>query len=743
MALPLLTSTGTLCLVGGLPLVDSVYVAGDVEFGTLTLAGQGGVPTTGASISSGDPSGHWTITGGKVVPTAAAVSANYSGAPYSLTFNDASTMTITCPADVRHVATLSEANAALAAAKSGGPVSGKTVRLRAGTYTGTFGGNGSAENIAQMTTFEADDVNNKPLISGKLFISGNSTSGNVTFKNLRIYRPDDPDQYQYFGFITSGTEAIVYLQGDVQMILDSCEIFSDFVPMGEGGRAYEKWPALRVIGQNHIIRNNDLHNIGGGLVFNAANSVFDGNTIHEYFADAVGIGGGTHNTVFKNNRMYHQGCANGTTYHSDFIQFSSPSGGFSGIVIEGNVGVRGNSGKDLEAASDPVPQTVSTATSLTLNGTHMNKVIRPTAAGVTITMPDPTLYTGATVRFSPTVAVDFTIAGTISGGNVTVTGSVQARTYGLYSDGTNWVKAQRGLWNMHELRHSVTLDATANLQCFFVDASAGDLTITLPPLASIANRISFTRGDLSANTVTILMNGSETYSYKGVPGFTSRTLGLQEAVNFDKGASAWNMRRNGRLSQGIFGNEYIYSDITVRGNIFYTDTNTYYQLENTWDGGTESFTGHHRVYNNTFLRYGPTDTNSDGLIDQDDGYTSTDFAPNIRFTGVFGAADADNFCVRNISAGNAVVEPGQTAYLGTGTPDENIRLLLGPGNGGDLKAAYDALMTSPAPANYMPDTPEEAIAIATQIASTTHGAAAYWDFTTGAKKIGATEPTIP
>lgn len=73
------------------------------EFGALTLAGAAGVTVTGTSISSGDASGHWQISGGKISPSATGDSANLNAGPYSLTLNNAQTVDITIVANARSV----------------------------------------------------------------------------------------------------------------------------------------------------------------------------------------------------------------------------------------------------------------------------------------------------------------------------------------------------------------------------------------------------------------------------------------------------------------------------------------------------------------------------------------------------------------------------------------------------------------------------------------------------------------
>ena len=85
------------------------------NFGDKTLEGAGGVATSGTSISSGDASSHWQIIGGFVVPTAAGETAGLNLGPYSLVFDDASTLTITIIANKFSARSTAELSAAWAA----------------------------------------------------------------------------------------------------------------------------------------------------------------------------------------------------------------------------------------------------------------------------------------------------------------------------------------------------------------------------------------------------------------------------------------------------------------------------------------------------------------------------------------------------------------------------------------------------------------------------------------------------
>jgi hypothetical protein len=83
--------------------MSSRRAGGGTAFGAKTLAGAGGVAVTGTSITSGDASGHWTITGGYLVPSATGDTADLNLGPYNLVFDDASTLTVSILANAAHV----------------------------------------------------------------------------------------------------------------------------------------------------------------------------------------------------------------------------------------------------------------------------------------------------------------------------------------------------------------------------------------------------------------------------------------------------------------------------------------------------------------------------------------------------------------------------------------------------------------------------------------------------------------
>jgi len=728
-----------------------------VEFGTLTLAGQGGYPVSASSVTGGSTNAttHWTVTDGRLVPTAAAVSAGYSSAPYELTFNDASTLTVTCPANVRHVANMTELNAAAVATNNSGVLAGKTVKLRAGTYEGEFFSNSYFENVGTMTFFEADDPSNRPLINGGIRVrsaSGSGGRGNVTFRNLRVFRAQNPNNHNFIQPVTAGSFGVVAILNEFPVRIEGCEIYSDHLPTATtGGLLIDEMIGLLARGNDIEIVNCLIRNVGIGLQVNSNGGLVQNNTIRDFFHDGIRVGGGTYNTVFRNNRVYDV-VGYGNVVHGDGLQFTDPtSGPIDGVTIEGNVFMFGaGEQKGLQSpAFDQVATTVNLSSSTTLNSTHVGKIVSASAGSLTFTMPAPEDFPQETVWFSNGTTNPFTIAGTITGGNVSVSGANHQGTYALRSNGSSWVKATVGLRAaIGFLTSSITLTLRADRAVYCVDATAGNVTITLPAISGM-DKIGFTRIDQTSNTVTIQRAGSDPMSIKA-NSITSYNIEPLRSVSIVNTAGTWTVRSGANYMQGIFGNantSHGQGNVTIRGNIVFTDASWLYRLEEvtTANGGDGTWFGFCRIYNNDFFRIGHTDINSDGAIDDFDGWygQSLNITPRVAPNGIKNASNSNNYCVRNVVSGQLTLENWANTYIAASTDDENVVMNLGPNDGLLLKGAYDAIMSAPVPASYKPQTPAEAIAISNKVNAGVRGASYYWDFAAGAKKSGATEPTIP
>lgn len=848
------------------------------EFGRLTLAGEGGIPVTATTITSGDSSGHWQIVGGVLSPTAAAVSAGYGQAPYSLRLNDGTELTITCPDNVRHVATIDEINQAGAETNNGGPMSGKTVRIRPGSY-GQWAQTGNFLNVPQRVTFEAADPNNRPIIRNIRIIGQQNTNiGNVTLRNLRFIRPLDPLNHSFIGPSVSGGYAVVVISGD-NVRVENCEVTTDMqIGRDSGGQLIEQMPGILANGSNIELIGNDIHHISIGLQFNIDGGLVEGNRVHDFYSDGVRLGGKTHDCAFRNNYIYDM-MGFGSVLHGDGIQFSDPSrGAIANVDIEGNIFMLG-AGEEKGVRSAPfdaTPRTVRVSGDITLDVSAIGARIERESGNTssyTLTLPDPSLYPQESIWFNGGATYSITLAGNIEGGNVTMSGEAYRGTYAVRSNGTQWQRAPLGLRaGIGLVTSSLDLTPRSYGLIYRVDASAGNVLIRLPPLAEGA-QVGFARIDNTPNTVTVVPIGADAMqiNLKNTPvaSYSIRPLDACTIQNTNNGG-VWNIRASVKYLQGIFGNSNsswtiarqsdgglggadannvhrvdatlvpldvtlpdittlifnigfhridavsgnvvrIYprpgntltlggtpvdfytlppngsatmeingsnweitageayldatfpnsytklggqGNITVRGNIVYTDAAWHYRLEESnrtiWPNG--NWFGYCRIYNNDFLRVGHQDENGDGQIDELDGWFDTTI-PMVAPQSIRNSVPADDFCVRNVIAGllnpqgwNDAAVGGLRTFFGAGTPDENIAMNLGQRDGNRLDAAYDAIMSpppQPGPNKYKPKTPAEAIAISQRINAGTRGAAYYWDFAAGRKRTGASEPVIP
>lgn len=99
------------------------------DFGALSRAQSGaGIATTATAILSGDPDGHWQISGGRLFPSTAGDTANLSRGSYQLTLNNGVTMAIFIESNTWDVATQAEWD--FVSMQSAAILAGKKIALR-------------------------------------------------------------------------------------------------------------------------------------------------------------------------------------------------------------------------------------------------------------------------------------------------------------------------------------------------------------------------------------------------------------------------------------------------------------------------------------------------------------------------------------------------------------------------------------------------------------------------------------
>jgi peptidoglycan hydrolase-like protein with peptidoglycan-binding domain len=188
---------------------------------------------------------------------------------------------------------------------------------------------------------------------------------------------------------------------------------------------------------------------------------------------------------------------------------------------------------------------------------------------------------------------------------------------------------------------------------WFIDATAGNITITLPTAASVgavSSVIGFQKSDSSANTVTILTSGGDT-----INGGTSYTLKeAHQAVNFNSnGSNAYNGYAATPTIDGILAQNYntpLYNHWIVEGNLF--DVLTMHGIT------FENPVADTIIRNNSVFSPLTGDTNGDGVVDGSDGFTSTE--PSINPWG-----QSSDMIEDNVSGGVTAAYQLSTA---TGTP---------------------------------------------------------------------------
>jgi len=734
-------------------------VEGTIEFGTLTLAGQGGYPVTGTSITSGDSSNHWTITSGKIVPTAAAVSAGYSGAPYELTFNDDSTLTIVCPADVRHVDTLAQTQAALDAKVS---LDGKTVRVRGGVKGGRLDYWGVA-GTPPVFVLEAADPANPPEFT-YFETRGASPNGNFTLRNLRFYAAD-----------VFPPKAPVYIRAASSsffpVLVEGCEIEGATVPSIENvgwlGYGYGLDIDSSATTPGAItVRNCNIHHVGWGIFTRGTGNIIQNNDIHHIWADGISVRGGSLGLTIRGNRMY-EFIGDNDFRHSDGIQFTdSKSGNIHDLTVEGNVifmgdflatqqqGARSDRTNATERPSFQV--TLTSPTTLTA-ASHASRLIRIDKAApadtFTVTLPPAADCPQESIWFQPTDSsgtsdLPYIVAG-VSGGDVTVAASDPWRgLYAVRSTGTTWEPYNPGFFpGTHGVtsNHTVLARQWGNvLRC---DATSGNITITLPDAASSEDGrfINILRVDSSGNTVTVQRSGSDTFS--GTFTGTSFQVPARKGVSITGGGTPNWIVQDGRYDlQGIFGNPLsdgnTYNNIIVRGNIIWCEASHAMRLE--------LYSGPFKCYNNTFAQPYHPDRDGNGVVNGFDGRYPVQ-TPVVRMNGNVSISNSERFGASNFITCAAMWNENG------GTPtyeQDNIVLNL---SGTDPSATVSSLNTyvqGSTIGDFYPTTVDEAIdALLAKAGGPLDGtfigalgttrSNGYWDFTTGQKNPSAPEPTIP
>lgn len=307
------------------------------EFGALTLAGDGGYQVvssttiTSASITGGDPSGHFSISSaGVITVSAAGDTANLSGSPYSLTVqisdnggNTATgTVTITAIANAYSAASNTDIKDAFTAigTASGGA---RSVYLRSGIYT-TDAAIFLNRAFVNQVTVRSHDTSNKAIMRQQT-ISGSN--------NVRLYQLEIFDET-----ITNGSGLII---GDVasrpqSLTIEECVMHGIYRDINGDYSALSSWPGNANGTSGSIngatFKNNIVYDVETGIQFTLiqGNLEISGNVVYNYYDDGIKLSGvdRTGTTTKVNDNVLYGGISNDgdngggvSAPHCDGIQF--------------------------------------------------------------------------------------------------------------------------------------------------------------------------------------------------------------------------------------------------------------------------------------------------------------------------------------------------------------------------------------------------------------------------------------
>ncbi len=317
----------------------------NATFGALTGAGEGGLKVRGRTISSGDPNGHWEVSGGQLVPTAAGDQADLNAGPYSLTFANGRTAEIGIKPNAY---TIIGEDQLLRVAKLKEALSGSTVELRAtsrpylpdmGQMYDTMG------YFSKAVTFRSADLNNKARIRNWNF-QGKTNPKNIIWEDLIV----DAD----VKLMDGGPEYVrplIRIDGGQNITVRRVE-FDGNLPPWQAGR-YEKadvqFEALNLIGvKDVVVEDSEFHNFVHGIgMIVGTNVTVRRNDFHRLWGDPINISpapdGQTTGNIRITDNVSRDFIGNYNTYrHPDFIQIF-PRGGYlnsgniNGLYVERNV----------------------------------------------------------------------------------------------------------------------------------------------------------------------------------------------------------------------------------------------------------------------------------------------------------------------------------------------------------------------------------------------------------------------
>ena len=543
-------------------------------------------------------------------------------------------------------------------------IDGRTVQYRGDATYGEVNNYGALQKdlLPNRTVIEPDGVFPNPW---KWFNdAGGSPTGNYTMRNVRIGRPQEQLQHN---FAAPKAVNVSTIEGRGQLadvtgedsLWEFCEFYSDHTPSKQGGLLVETILGMRLAGSNNTVRGCYFHNLCTGFSMSGDGNILEDSRVNQCYADFTNINAsGASNFTMRRNDIG-QAIGLGAILHTDGIQFQGPG---SNGIIEGNTIYAGRFlNRMLTNAGDPSSQRVSVTSSTTLDrATHNGMITHVEADGLTLTLPaNPALGDSYWFEVQQSSGFQYTVVPNTgqSHGEGFLPRRVSAAlgnsgTFMTYWDGSQWRTTYGLRAGMHHVRAgSRTLDASFNGRVLVCDASEGDLTITLAPIAQMPSGLGVIRLDATPTTVTVLPAASEQIEWEQRGAVTSLDVTQDKAYQIKDldGATFWTAESGSKGGfQGIFGNGFAgYENIQVRGNVIMAQAKHGFMLEVEFPGLV--------IENNTWMGIFPFDITGDGTIDSQDGFNSGN--PDISVYGDSSGSTARRV-QRNVTTGNFSLTAG-------------------------------------------------------------------------------------
>ncbi|WP_425041416.1 hypothetical protein [Primorskyibacter sp. S187A] len=723
------------------PLIQAVTTA-DIRFGAATRAGEGAVAVTGSAIVTGDPEGHWQISQNMLSPSAAGAGA--LNGSYALELDSGDTLEVAVVPQSRSVARESELQDILHANVPVAP--GETIYIR------DKGSIYEMKALEWFTTWDGHPSNvtfasADPLAPPELdyWDLSRTPISNVTFRGLIFRKTDYPTNVPFWAPASASVHAILRTDnaaGINGLIIEDCLFDGGLLPWAEGGRFTATNPALFMRGDqitNITFRRNIVEHVGTGIALGINGAVIEDNLFRRFHNDAIVLQNPPSNdcaNIRIANNHHEQQTGWASLFHTDLLQFQpqNNSRAIRDIEYVGNTASVAATSKPAQV--DPISPAgiISYTSDHTLDATDHAREIR-VGGDITITLPPAAANAGRQFclrRTNGTVTIALDGNDTWAGGTSLVLpdptrGNASHATF--VSDGSGEWKELTPSYRAHMLlrTQSQTLSDLESNCTVVVDASAGDITLTLPQDG--AQSFTISRQDGTANTVrvvpeagnTLLLRGQSQSEIAFVQGY-----GLEVVGN---GAGNWTAAEDGQTTQGFFGNRHpqgLYENIRVHGNILYVTTVHGIHLE-------QDVPGFH-IWNNTILRTLYDDDNGDGALDAFEAEPGGG-------RGTIWANGLGAFSFRDFTTGGLVVDEGGDAGDSFGT------IALSAGSGSEALSLVQPYLVGDTRADYRPMSRSEVIASAAPraggpIDGAFIGAVGYYDFDAGRVASALPAPNI-